>query len=146
MEAVGREGIVTVEESKSSDTSLEVVEGLQFDRGYISPYMATDLENMETVLEDPCIVIVDKKIGAAREILPAMELIAKAGKQLLLIAEDVDGEALAVLAMNTARKNFIGIAVKAPGFGDRRKAMMQDLAAVTGATLVCEELGTVLRL
>lgn len=144
MEAVGRDGIVTVEDSKTAETSLEVVEGLQFDRGYISPYMATDLENMETVLENPVIVVVDKKIGAARDIVPLMEVVAKAGKQLVLIAEDVDGEALALMAMNTARKNFISVAVKAPGFGDRRKAMMQDLAAVVGATLVCDEMGITL--
>ena len=141
MKAVGRDGVVTVEDSKTAETVLDVVEGLQFDRGYISPYMATDTENMETILEKPYILVADRKIGAAREIVPIMEQVAKAGGKLVVIAEDVDGEALTLMAMNTASKNFICPAVKAPGFGDRRKAMLQDIAAVVGATVVSEELG-----
>ncbi len=141
MEKVGREGVVTVEEAKSMETTLEVVEGMQFDRGYLSPYFVTDSERMEAVLEDAYVLINEKKISNMKEMLPILEQIVKTGKQFLIIAEDVDGEALATLVVNRLRGTLKCVAVKAPGFGDRRKAMLQDIAVLTGATVVSEDLG-----
>ena len=141
MEKVGKDGVITVEESRTMATELEVVEGMQFDRGYVSPYMVTDTEKMEAVQHDPYILITDKKITNIQEILPILEQIVQAGKKMLIIAEDIEGEALATLVMNKLRGVFDCIAVKAPGFGDRRKAMLQDIAIVTGGTVVSEELG-----
>lgn len=141
MEKVGNEGVITVEESKNMETSLEVVEGMQFDRGYISPYMVTDAEKMEAVLEDPYILITDKKISNIQEILPILEQIVQQGKKLLIIAEDIEGEALATLVVNRLRGTFTCVGVKAPGFGDRRKEMLKDIAILTGAQVVSEELG-----
>jgi len=141
MEKVGKDGVITVEESRTMATELEVVEGMQFDRGYVSPYMVTDTEKMEAVQHDPYILITDKKIANIQEILPILEQIVQAGKKMLIIAEDIEGEALATLVMNKLRGVFDCIAVKAPGFGDRRKAMLQDIAIVTGGTVVSEELG-----
>jgi len=141
MDKVGKEGVITVEEAKSLDTTLEVVEGMQFDRGYLSPYFVTDPDRMEVVLEDPYILIHEKKISAMKDLLPILEQIAKSGKPFLLIAEDVDGEALATLVVNKIRGTLSGAAVKAPGFGDRRKAMLEDIAILTGGRMVAEELG-----
>ncbi len=141
MDKVGKEGVITVEESKSLDTYLEVVEGMQFDRGYISPYFVTDPEKMEAVLEDAYILIHDKKISSMRDLLPILEQIAKMGKPLLIIAEDVEGEALATLVVNKIRGVLQCCAVKAPGFGERRKAMLQDIAILTGGQVISEELG-----
>ncbi len=141
MDKVGKEGVITVEEAKSLETSLEVVEGMQFDRGYLSPYFVTDPDRMETVLEDPYILIHEKKISAMKDLLPILEQIAKSGKPFLLIAEDIEGEALATLVVNKIRGTLSGAAVKAPGFGDRRKAMLEDLAILTGGRMVAEELG-----
>ena len=141
MEKVGNEGVITVEESKNMDTTLEVVEGMQFDRGYISPYMVTDAEKMEAVLEDPYILITDKKITNIQEILPILEQIVQQGKKLLIIAEDIEGEALATLVVNRLRGTFTCVGVKAPGFGDRRKEMLKDIAILTGAQVISEELG-----
>lgn len=141
MEKVGKDGVITVEESKGFVTELETVDGMQFDRGYISPYMVTDSDKMEAVLEDPYILITDKKISNVQELLPALEKVVKLGKPLFLIAEDVEGEALATLVVNKLRGTFTCVAVKAPGFGDRRKAMLQDIAALTGAQVITEELG-----
>ncbi|MDQ0418405.1 chaperonin GroEL [Croceifilum oryzae] len=141
MERVGKDGVITVEESKGFNTELEVVEGMQFDRGYISPYMVTDADKMEAVLEEPVILITDKKISSVQDILPILEKVAQQGRQLLIIAEDVEGEALAMLVVNKLRGTFTAVAVKAPGFGDRRKAMLQDIAALTGAQVVTEEIG-----
>ncbi len=141
MEQVGKDGVITVEESKSMDTTLNVVEGMQFDRGYLSPYMATDTEKMEAVLNNPYILITDKKISNIQEILPILEKIVQQGKKLLIIAEDVDGEALATLVLNKLRGTFECVAVKAPGFGDRRKAMLSDIATLTGGQVISEELG-----
>ncbi|MBZ4688366.1 MAG: chaperonin GroEL [Clostridia bacterium] len=141
MEKVGKDGVITVEEGQGIGTSLEVVEGMQFDRGYISPYMVTDTEKMEASLEDPYILITDKKISAINDILPVLEKIAQAGKPLLIIAEDVEGEALATLVVNKLRGTFNCVAVKAPGFGDRRKAMLQDIAILTGGQVISEEVG-----
>jgi len=141
MDKVGKEGVITVEEAKSLETSLEVVEGMQFDRGYLSPYFVTDPDRMETVLEDPYILIHEKKISAMKDLLPVLEQIAKSGKPFLLIAEDVEGEALATLVVNKIRGTLSGAAVKAPGFGDRRKAMLEDIAILTGGRMVAEELG-----
>ncbi len=141
MEKVGNDGVITVEESKGFTTELEVVEGMQFDRGYISPYMITDTDKMEAVLENPYILITDKKITNIQEILPVLEKVVQSGKQLLIIAEDVEGEALATLVVNRLRGTFTCVAVKAPGFGDRRKAMLQDIAALTGGQVITEELG-----
>ncbi len=141
MEKVGKDGVITVEESRSMATELEVVEGMQFDRGYVSPYMVTDTEKMEAVQHDPYILITDKKIANIQEILPVLEQIVQQGKKMLIIAEDIEGEALATLVMNKLRGVFDCIAVKAPGFGDRRKAMLQDIAIVTGGTVISEELG-----
>jgi chaperonin GroEL len=141
MEKVGGEGVITVEESKTTETVLEVVEGMQFDRGYISPYFVTQPEKMEAVLEDALVLLCDRKIGALKELLALLEEIAKSGRPLLLIAEDVEGEALAALIVNQLRAVLRSCAVKAPGFGDRRKEMLQDIAVLTGAQLISEELG-----
>ncbi|MBM7553263.1 chaperonin GroEL [Thalassobacillus pellis] len=141
MERVGNDGVITIEESKGFNTELEVVEGMQFDRGYASPYMVTDQDKMEAVLEDPYILITDKKIGNIQEVLPVLEQVVQQGKPLLMIAEDVEGEALATLVVNKLRGTFNAVAVKAPGFGDRRKAMLEDIATLTGAEVVTEDLG-----
>ncbi|MBM7615441.1 chaperonin GroEL [Alkaliphilus hydrothermalis] len=141
MEKVGKDGVISIEESKSMGTTLSVVEGMQFDRGYLSPYMVTDTEKMEAVLNDPYILITDKKISSIQEILPVLEKIVQQGKKLLIIAEDIEGEALATIVVNKLRGTFECVAVKAPGFGDRRKAMLQDIAILTGATVISEELG-----
>jgi chaperonin GroEL len=141
MEKVGKDGVITVEESKSSDTSLTVVEGMQFDRGYLSPYFVTDPERMEVVLEDAVVLIHEKKLGVMKDLLPLLEEVARAGKPFLIIAEDVDGEALATLVVNKLRGTLHCAAVKAPGFGDRRKAMLDDIATVTGGKAFTEDLG-----
>ena len=141
MEKVGKDGVITVEESKSMDTNLSVVEGMQFDRGYISPYMVTDTDKMEAVLDNPYILITDRKISAIADILPILEKVVKQGKELMIIAEDLDGEALATLVVNKLRGTFKALAVKAPGFGDRRKAMLDDIAILTGGTVISEEVG-----
>ena len=141
MEKVGNEGVITVEESKTMKTDLVVVEGMQFDRGYASAYMATDTEKMEAVLDDPMILITDKKISNIQEILPVLEQIVQMGKKLLIISEDIEGEALATLVVNKLRGVFNCVAVKAPGFGDRRKAMLEDIATLTGGTVISEEVG-----
>ena len=145
MEKVGTEGVITVEESKSFGTELEVVEGMQFDRGYVSAYMATNTEKMEAILDDPYILITDKKINSIQEILPILEQIVQTGRKLLLIAEDVDSEAIATLVVNKLRGTFTCVAVKAPGFGDRRKEMLQDIAILTGGQVISEELGRELK-
>ncbi|MBF8378122.1 chaperonin GroEL [Alicyclobacillus mali] len=145
MEKVGNDGVITVEESKGFTTELEVVEGMQFDRGYISPYMVTDADKMEAVLDEPLILITDKKVSSIQEILPVLERVVQSGRSLLLIAEDVEGEALATLVVNKIRGTFNAVAVKAPGFGDRRKAMLQDIAILTGGQVISEELGLELR-
>ena len=141
MEKVGKDGVITVEESKGMDTNLSVVEGMQFDRGYISPYMVTDTDKMEAVLNDPYILITDRKISAIADILPVLEKVVKQGKELMIISEDLDGEALATIVVNKLRGTFKALAVKAPGFGDRRKAMLEDIAILTGGQLITEELG-----
>ncbi len=141
MDKVGNDGVITVEESKSMGTTLDVVEGMQFDRGYLSPYMVTDTEKMEAVLDDPYILLTDKKINNVQDMLPILEQIVQQGKKLLIIAEDIEGEALATLVLNKLRGTFECVAVKAPGFGDRRKAMLEDIAILTGATVISEELG-----
>ena len=141
MEKVTNDGVITVEEAKTMGTSLEVVEGMQFDRGYISSYMVTDTDKMEAVLEDPYILITDKKLSNIQEILPILEQIVQQGKKMLIIAEDVEGEALATLIVNKLRGTFICVAVKAPGFGDRRKEMLRDIAVLTGGQVITEELG-----
>jgi chaperonin GroEL len=141
MEKVGNDGVITVEDSQTFGTSLEVVEGMQFDRGYISPYMVTNTEKMEAVLDDPYILVTDKKLTVVQVILPVLEGVVKTGKSLLLIAEDVEGEALATMIVNKLRGTFSVVAVKAPGFGDRRKAMLQDIATLTGAQYITEDLG-----
>ena len=141
MEKVGKDGVITVEEAKGTETSLEVVEGMQFDRGYLSPYFVTDPEAMESVLEDPFILIHDKKISAMKDLLPILEKIAQQGKSLLIIAEDLEGEALATLVVNKLRGTLKVAAVKAPGFGDRRKAMLEDVATLTNGTVISEERG-----
>ncbi len=141
MEKVTNDGVITIEESKTMGTSLEVVEGMQFDRGYISPYMVTDTEKMEAVLEEPYILVTDKKINNIQDILPLLEKIVQQGKKLVIISEDVEGEALATLVVNKLRGTFVCVAVKAPGFGDRRKAMLQDIAILTGGEVITEELG-----
>ncbi len=141
MERVTNDGVITVEESKTMGTNLEVVEGMQFDRGYLSAYMATDTDKMEAILDDPYILITDKKISNIQEILPILEQIVQQGKKLLIIAEDVEGEALATLIMNKLRGTFTCVAVKAPGFGDRRKDMLRDIAILTGGEVITEELG-----
>ena len=141
MEKVGGEGVITVEESKTTETVLEVVEGMQFDRGFISPYFVTDSENMECVLEDPYILLFDKKVHSMRDMIPLLEQVAKSGQPLLIVAEDVEGEALATMVVNVLRGVLRGAAVKAPGFGDRRKAMLQDIAVLTGGLVISEEVG-----
>ena len=141
METVGRDGVITVEEARSTDSSLEVVEGMQFDRGYLSPYFVTDPENMEVELENPLILIHEKKISALQDLLPLLEQVAKAGKPLLILAEDVEGEALATMVVNKMRGTLQGAAVKAPGYGDRRKAMLEDIAVLTGGNCITEDLG-----
>ncbi|NLG88997.1 MAG: chaperonin GroEL [Clostridiaceae bacterium] len=141
MEKVTADGVITIEENKTSDTVIEVVEGMQFDRGYISPYMVTDNEKMEAVLEDPYILITDKKLNNVQELLPALELIIKNGNKMLIIAEDVEGDALATLIVNKLRGTFTCVAVKAPGFGDRRKEMLRDIAILTGGQVISDEVG-----
>jgi chaperonin GroEL len=141
MERVGKEGVITVEEAKSLDTQLEVVEGMQFDRGYLSPYFVTDADRMEAVLEDAYILIHEKKISAMKDLLPLLEQVARSGKPLLVVAEEVEGEALATLVVNKIRGTVACCAVKAPGFGDRRKAMLEDIAILSGGRLIAEELG-----
>src|SRR5467141_306729 len=141
MEKVGKEGVITVEEAKGLETTLEVVEGMQFDRGYLSPYFVTDPERMEVVLEDPYVLIHEKKISSMKDLLPLLEQVARSGKPLLIIAEEVEGEALATLVVNKLRGTLNAAAVKAPGFGDRRKAMLEDIAVLTGGRLIAEDLG-----
>ncbi len=141
MEKVGKDGVITVEESKSMGTTLEVVEGMQFDRGYLSAYMVNDTEKMEANMENPYILLTDKKISSIQDLLPILEQIVQQGRKLLIIAEDVDGEALATLVVNKLRGTFDCVAIKAPGFGDRRKAMMEDIAILTGGTVISEEVG-----
>ncbi len=145
MEKVTAEGVITVEENKTIDTVIEIVEGMQFDRGYISPYFVTDSEKMEAVLDDPYIMITDKKLSNAQDLLPALELIVRNGGKMLLIAEDVEGDALATLVVNKLRGTFTVVAVKAPGFGDRRKEMLQDIAILTGGQVISDELGLDIR-
>lgn len=140
-EKVGPEGVITVEESKTTESALEVVEGMQFDRGYISPYFVTDAEKMQVVLEDALILLHEKKLASLNEMLPFLEQVAKAGRPLLIVAEDVEGEALATLVVNKVRGTLLSAAVKAPGFGDRRKDMLQDIAIITGGQVIAEELG-----
>ena len=141
MEKVGNDGVITVEESKTMKTELNVVEGMQFDRGYCSPYMATDMDKMVADLDNPFILITDKKISSIQELLPLLEQVVKTGSKLLIIAEDVEGEALTTLILNKLRGSFLCVAVKAPGFGDRRKEMLQDIAVLTGGTVISEEVG-----
>ncbi|WP_416182171.1 chaperonin GroEL [Acidaminococcus timonensis] len=141
MEKVGNDGVITVEESKTMETSLETVKGMQFDRGYISPYMVTDPDKMEAVMSNPYVFITDRKITLINDIMPVLEKVVQQGRELLIIAEDVEGEALATLVVNRLRGTFKAVAVKAPGFGDRRKAMLQDIATLTGATVISEEVG-----
>ncbi|MCM1043513.1 MAG: chaperonin GroEL, partial [Corallococcus sp.] len=145
MEKVGNDGVITVEESKTMKTELNVVEGMQFDRGYASPYMATDLDKMVADLDNPYILITDKKISSIQELLPLLEQVVKTGGKLLIIAEDVEGEALTTLILNKLRGSFTCVAVKAPGFGDRRKAMLEDIAILTGGQVITEELGLELK-
>ena len=145
MEKVGKEGVITIEESKTAETGLDVVEGMQFDRGYISPYMVTDTDKMEAVLDDAYILITDKKISSIQEILPILEPIVKSGRKLMIIAEDVEGDALATLLLNRLQGRFNIVCVKAPGFGDRRKEMLQDIATLTGGTVISEEVGLELK-
>lgn len=141
MDKVGKDGVITVEEAKSTATTLDVVEGMQFDQGYLSPYFVTDAERMEVLLEDPFILIYEKKISSIKDILPLLEKIARVGKPLLILAEDVEGEALATLVVNKIRGTFVACAVKAPGYGDRRKAMLEDIAILTGGKAITEDLG-----
>jgi chaperonin GroEL len=145
MEKVGKDGVITVEESKTFGTTLEVVEGMEFDRGYVSPYMVTDAEKMEAVLDEPYILLTDRKISSIQDILPVLEKLVQRGKPLLIIAEDVEGEALATLVVNKLRGTFTCVAVKAPGFGDRRKAMLQDISILTQGQVISEELGLELK-
>src|ERR1700674_4147413 len=142
MEKVGKDGVITVEESKSAETALDVVEGMQFDRGYLSPYFVTDAERMEVVLEDALVLIYEKKLSVMKDMLPLLEQVARAGKPFLIVAEDVEGEALATLVVNKLRGTLHCAAVKAPGFGDRRKAMLEDIATLTGGKALTEDLGT----
>jgi len=141
MDVVGKDGVITVEESQTFGIDIETVEGMQFDKGYVSPYMITDADRMEAVLEDPYILISGNKVGNIQELLPVLEKVMQAGRPLLIIAEDVEGEALATLIVNKLRGTFTSVAVKAPGFGDRRKRMLEDIAIVTGGQVVSEELG-----
>ena len=141
MDKVGKEGVITVEEAKSMDTTLDVVEGMQFDRGYLSPYFVTDPDRMEVSMDDPYLLLVEKKVSSMKDLLPVLESVAKMGKGLFIVAEDVDGEALATLVVNKLRGTLNVAAVKAPGFGDRRKAMLEDLAILTGGQVITEDLG-----
>ena len=141
MEKVGKDGVITVEEAKGTETYMDVVEGMQFDRGYLSPYFVTDADTMEAILDDPLILIHDKKISSMKDLLPVLEKVAQGGRSLLIIAEEVESEALATLVVNKIRGSLRVIAVKAPGFGDRRKAMLEDIATLTGATVISEEKG-----
>ena len=145
MEKVGKDGVITVEESKTLETELSVVEGMQFDRGYVSAYMATDTEKMEAVMDNPLILITDKKISNIQDIVPLLEQVSQTGRKLLIIAEDIEGEALATLVLNKLRGILNVVGVKAPGFGDRRKAMLQDIAILTGGQVITEELGLELK-
>ena len=145
MEKVTSDGVITIEESKTAETYSEVVEGMQFDRGYITPYMVTDTDKMEAVLDDAYILITDKKISNIQEILPLLEEIVKSGKKLLIIAEDLEGEALSTILINKLRGTFTCVAVKAPGFGDRRKEMLRDIAILTGGEVISDELGLELK-
>ena len=145
MEKVSQNGVITIEESKTAETYSDVVEGMQFDRGYLSPYMVTDTDKMEAVIDDALILITDKKISNIQDILPLLENIVKAGRKLLIIAEDVEGEALATIILNKLRGTFTCICVKAPGFGDRRKEMLQDIAVLTGGTVISSDLGMELK-
>src|ERR1044072_9153826 len=141
MENVGKDGVITVEEAKGLDTTLETVDGMQFDRGYVSPYFVADPEKMEAVLEDAFILIHDKKISSMKDMLPVLEKVAQRGRPLLISAEDIEGEALATLVVNKLRGTLRVCAVKAPGFGDRRKAMLEDIAILTGGKVISEDLG-----
>ena len=141
IDKVGKDGVVNVEEGQTFGMDLEFTEGMQFDKGYISPYMVTDQDRMEAVLEDPYILIANQKIGSVRDVLPVLEQVIQAGKPILIIAEDVEGEALATLVVNKLRGTFTGVAVKAPGFGDRRKRMLEDIAILTGGEVITEEMG-----
>src|SRR5262249_43681926 len=141
MEKVGKDGVITVEEARTLETSLEVVEGMQFDRGYLSPYFVTDPERMEAVLENPLVLIHENHISPIKDLLPLLEQVAKLGRPLVIIAEDVDGEALATLVVNKLRGTLQVAAVKAPGYGDRRKAMLEDIAVLTGGKAITEDLG-----
>jgi chaperonin GroEL len=141
MEKVGKDGVITVEEAKGLETTLETVDGMQFDRGYLSPYFITDPDKMEAVLEDAHILIHDKKISSMKDLLPVLEKVAQTGKPLLIIAEDIEGEALATLVVNKLRGTLRVCAVKAPGFGDRRKAMLEDIAVLTGGNVISEDVG-----
>ena len=143
--SVGHDGVITIEESKTAETYSEVVEGMQFDRGYITPYMVTDTEKMEAVIDDAYILITDKKISVISDILPILEQLVQSGKKLVIIAEDVEGEALNTLIVNRLRGTLNVVCVKAPGFGDRRKEMLQDIAILTGGTVISEELGLTLK-
>ncbi len=145
MEKVGKDGVITVEESKTIETTTDFVEGMQFDRGYLSPYFATNRDTMVSILDDPYILIFDKKISNMKDLLPVLEKVAQSGKPILIIAEDVDGEALATLIVNTIRGTLNAVAVKAPGFGDRRKAMLEDIAILTGGEVISEEIGLKIR-
>ncbi|MBO7309982.1 MAG: chaperonin GroEL, partial [Clostridia bacterium] len=145
MEKVTADGVITVEESKSADTYSEVVEGMQFDRGYLSPYMATDMDKMEAVLDDALLLITDKKISNIQEVLPVLEQVVQSGRKLVIIAEDVEGEALTTLVLNKLRGTFVCVAVKAPGFGDRRKEMLRDIAILTGGEVISSEIGLELK-
>src|SRR6185295_11094876 len=141
LDKVGKDGVITVEESNTFGIELDFTDGMQFDKGYISPYFVTDPERQEAVIDDPYLLIVNKKISSAQELLPVLEKVLQSGKPLVVIAEDVDGEALATLVVNKIRGTFNAIAIKAPGFGDRRKAMLQDIAILTGGQVVSEEVG-----
>jgi len=141
MDRVGRDGVITVEDSQGTGTELEVVEGMRFDRGHISPYMVTNPERMESVLEEPLVLLTDRKISSMQDLLPALEQVVKQGRTLLIVAEDVEGEALATMVVNRLRGTFTAVAVKAPGFGDRRRAMLEDMAILTGGTVISEDLG-----
>src|SRR3972149_283615 len=141
MAKVGKEGVITVEEAKSMETVLDVVEGMQFDRGYLSPYFVTDPERMGGNLDEPLILLHEKKISSMKDLLPLLEQVARQGKPLLIVSEDIEGEALATLVVNKIRGPLSGAAVKAPGFGDRRKALLQDMAIISGGQVIAEELG-----
>src|SRR5699024_4738245 len=142
---VSADGVITVEESKTAETYSEVVEGMMFDRGYISPYMVTDTEKMEAVIDDAYLLITDKKISSVQEILPLLEKIVQSGKKLVIIAEDIEGEALTTLVLNKLRGTFVCVGVKAPGFGDRRKEMLRDIAVLTGGQVISDEVGLELK-